>query len=89
MGLLRLIAIAVLAYIVMRLARRLLQAGAPRRDPRLDARAPEGADLVRDPACGVHVPRDSAIPERAGGEELWFCSERCREAYARGERASR
>ncbi len=87
MGLLRFIAIAVLAIIVVRLARRLLQAGAPPRDPRLDARTSEGADLVRDPACGVHVPRDSAIPARADGESVWFCSEKCREAYARGERA--
>ena len=87
MGLLRFIAIAVLAYIVVRLARRLLQAGAPPRDPGVDARSPAGADLVRDPACGIHVPRDSAIPSRAGGDAPWFCSEECREAYARGKRA--
>jgi YHS domain-containing protein len=86
MGFLRIIAIAVLAFILVRLARRLLQAGSPPRDPGIDARTPAGADLVRDPVCGVHVPRDSAIPSRAGGDDLWFCSEKCREAHARGKR---
>jgi len=88
MSFLRFIAIAVLAIIVVRLVRRLVAGGAPpRRDPRIDARTPGGEDLVRDPACGVHVPRGRAIPARLGGESLFFCSEGCREAYARGKRA--
>ena len=87
MSFLRFIAIAVLAIIVVRLVRRLVAGWAPRRDPRIDARTPAGEDLVRDPACGVHVPRGRAIPARVGGESLFFCSEECREAYARGKRA--
>jgi len=89
MGFLRTLALVVLAFIVMRLARRLLQKGAPPPDPRLDARTPAGADLVRDPVCGVHVPRDSAIETRAGGEAVYFCSEKCRDAYTRGENTER
>jgi YHS domain-containing protein len=89
MGFLRTLVMVVLVFIVVRLARQLLRPGAPPPDPRLDARTPAGADLVRDPACGVHVPRASAIAERADGEPIFFCSEKCREAYARGERAVR
>ena len=89
MGFFRTLAIVVLAFIVMRLARQLLRPGGPPADPRLDARGPEGADLVQDPACGVYVPRASAIQSHDGTETIWFCSETCREAHGRGVRARR
>ncbi len=41
--------------------------------------------LVRDPVCGVHVAEERAIPLRAGGELLHFCSAACRDQYAANE----
>ncbi len=41
--------------------------------------------LVRDPVCGVHVAEERAIPLRAGGEVLHFCSAACRDQYAANE----
>lgn len=34
-------------------------------------------ELVRDPVCGVHTARSSAIGGRYEGREAWFCSEEC------------
>jgi len=37
--------------------------------------------MVRDPVCGVFVPRERAIEERKDGEVQHFCSENCRQAF--------
>ena len=37
--------------------------------------------LVRDPVCGAHVAEVLAIPLRAGGELIHFCSVECRDKY--------
>lgn len=42
--------------------------------------------LVRDPICGMHVAESVAIPLRADGELLHFCSMDCREKYLAGIR---
>ena len=87
MGFFRTLAIVVLAYFGVMVLRRLLRPKAPPPDPMKRARTVEGADMVKDPACGIYTPRDSAIAARADGDAVYFCSERCREAYAAGKRA--
>ena len=37
--------------------------------------------LVRDPVCGVFVSPAAAIPARARGETVYFCSEKCRSQW--------
>ena len=37
--------------------------------------------LVRDPVCGVFVSPATAIPARARGETVYFCSEKCRSQW--------
>src|SRR5689334_17715781 len=43
--------------------------------------------LVRDPVCGTYVVRDRALTldarTSAGTQTQYFCSERCRDEYAR------
>jgi YHS domain-containing protein len=34
-------------------------------------------ELVRDPVCGVHTARSSAVLGRFEGREAYFCSEEC------------
>ncbi len=89
MSMLRILAVALLAYLGVRLIRRLLRLGPPPPDPMKRARTIQGADMVKDPACGIYTPRDSAVAATAGGETMYFCSERCREAYAGGKRAEK
>ena len=40
---------------------------------------PRGVKLVRDPVCGTYVSPDSAISDGKN----YFCSEKCRNEYAR------
>lgn len=37
--------------------------------------------LVRDPVCGTHVPKGSALSAPAAGGTTYFCSEQCRSEY--------
>jgi YHS domain-containing protein len=36
-------------------------------------------ELVKDPVCGVHTARSSAIVGRYGDKPAYFCSEECAE----------
>jgi hypothetical protein len=52
------------------------------------ARGPAGGpariagELVKDPACGTYIPRDSAIAARVAGETRYYCSVTCRDKDA-------
>jgi len=85
-GILRTLLIVLLVILAVRMLRRLL---APRRPTFEDRATPsiEGEEMVRDPACGKYLPRRGALSERVNGEALHFCSDECREAFARGVRA--
>lgn len=37
--------------------------------------------MVKDPVCGVYVPRREALQIRDQGQDVYFCSEKCRDAY--------
>ena len=39
--------------------------------------------MVRDPVCGLNLPKDRALRELFDGEPVYFCSERCRALYRR------
>ncbi len=39
--------------------------------------------MAKDPVCGTFVVPGKALSVTAGGETLWFCSERCRDEFAR------
>lgn len=37
--------------------------------------------MVKDPSCGVYFPQKDGIHLRHDGEDLYFCSEACRDAF--------
>ncbi len=41
----------------------------------------EKGELVKDPYCGVYIPKDRAFKARIGGKTLFFCSRKCMESY--------
>lgn len=45
--------------------------------------------LSRDPVCGTYVVPGRALALRDGGLVRYFCSERCRDEFARAPRDSR
>jgi xanthine dehydrogenase accessory factor len=47
--------------------------------------APSEVRVANDPVCGMRVAITAATPQlRADGESVYFCSEGCRDRYARG-----
>ena len=46
-----------------------------------------GGELVRDPCCGTYIPKASALTLSTGGTVHYFCSTKCRDAYAVGSGA--
>lgn len=50
----------------------------PTTAPPADARI---EPMVRDPECGTHLPKGSALLAHVDGEWLHFCSRECREAW--------
>ncbi len=40
--------------------------------------------LVRDRVCNTYLPKARALTESRGGEEHFFCSERCRGIFLAG-----
>jgi YHS domain-containing protein len=51
--------------------------------PAQQPRGKKSVALVRDPVCGKYVVRANALTIEARGETHYFCSERCRDHYAR------
>ena len=69
-----------LVYTVVQAAWRAFHA-APSTTPPEKSRG--GEAMMRDPQCGTFVPRGDAVEARVRGEQLWFCSTRCRDEYLR------
>jgi len=40
-----------------------------------------GEEMVRDPACGIYVPRNDAVKTEIKGKARYFCSPECRDKY--------
>jgi uncharacterized protein len=76
----RILIIAFLVYLLYRLVRGLKGLQGPQRS----AGGGGGEvvdDMVQDPNCGTYIPRSEAVRRSVGGEDRWFCSEACAEAY--------
>ena len=49
--------------------------------------APDSADpMVRDRVCNTFLPRSRALVLHVGGEDLFFCSEACRDKHSAAEK---
>jgi YHS domain-containing protein len=57
-------------------------------DPARVRRRKAPVSLSRDPVCGTYVVPGRALPLRDGALVRYFCSERCRDEYARTPRAT-
>jgi YHS domain-containing protein len=49
---------------------------------------PRSVPMARDPVCGTFVLPDRAVTLSTGGETVFFCSDRCRDAYRSGRAES-
>jgi YHS domain-containing protein len=76
--LLWLVLLVLLLRAVRRFARGLAQGmNAPRQPSQ-----PRAVGLVRDPVCGTFVVPSRALSSGTGADARFFCSEKCRQAWA-------
>ncbi len=83
---LRTLIIVLLVYLALKALFRILSAyffPRQQRSGRVDGDSGVGDDLlVEDPYCKVHLPKQEAIVVRDNdGRPLYFCSQKCRDAY--------
>lgn len=78
MGLIRLLILAGLVWLLVRLVKGLWPS-ASRTVQGPDSGQLKGGELVQDPVCGVYIPKDTAL--KGPGDHL-FCSPECRDAYS-------
>jgi len=48
-----------------------------------------GGQMVRDPVCGIYLPKDIAIRKVIQGKEFYFCSEECKKRFTSDGRVER
>jgi len=84
-GLIRLIQIGILALLVWwgyKALKRYLAGGAEAQRVRQRQTQGEVMDvMVQDPQCGTYLPKHEAISAWVEGQEQFFCSKQCRDAY--------
>lgn len=79
----RVLLLFVMAFLVVRAAGRFM--GGLSQGVRPDNGRSRGASpvkMVKDPVCGTFVVPGKALSATADGATVWFCSERCRDAFA-------
>ena len=83
----RLVILAILAYIAWVLIRgifsRSSSAGSKNDSAKQDEQAPSQDVLVEDPVCHTLVPKHQAIRMRKDGETFYFCSDECCDKFSK------
>lgn len=73
----------VLVFVVARLAWRLIGGVFQGMGYQRGGAANGSVGLVRDPICGMFVVPSNALTSGSGSATRYFCSEKCRQEYAR------
>lgn len=86
--LLRLFLLFILATVLVRAVTRFLGglargAAAPSAGPRPSRPGDVPVKMAQDPVCGTFVVPGKALSATSGGGTVWFCSEACRDSFAR------
>ena len=86
MGIFRLIFFGLLIYLLIQLIKGFFPSGKERVAPKRRSTATrgdsiDGGELIKDPVCGVYIPKDTAVK---GHGNSYFCSDECRDKFDRG-----
>ncbi|MBW2623442.1 MAG: hypothetical protein JRD68_11100 [Deltaproteobacteria bacterium] len=93
MSLIRVLIIIGLFYLIYRVLKGLMspaplnrfKGNRPIRDAESDS---DPEELMRDPNCGIYLPRKQGIAAFVGGRVFYFCSEECKRQYIEGRKKS-
>ena len=81
----RIIVILALAVIAYLLLKRFLAGAFPSSMHRKGPGPPITDELVKDPVCGVYVPKKEALVYSRGGKLYYFCCEECLKKFKEGK----
>lgn len=79
---LKFLVLAVVGYVFYRVLKSMMiDSGTSSSDAK--QRGPSDVDdvLLQDPVCKTYVPQRNSIHIRRNGQEIYFCSEKCRDRY--------
>ncbi len=85
----RLITYAILAYVIYLVIRFFQNLGRAIRPPAPPSQPRISGAMVKDEACGIYVPKETAIREVIDGEEHFFCSKECRKKFLEERKGSK
>ena len=71
----RIIIILVLLIILFFMVRTSIREFFGKKNP--DPQLPAKDVMVQDPVCKAYIPAGSAVGEKIGGQQYYFCSEEC------------
>lgn len=83
-GLLRILLIAAAVWWLYKLVRKWLDDDGKKKakvSGQTESPAGEVEVMVQDPFCGTYLPQSEALRSRIAGEDVHFCSEKCRQGY--------
>jgi len=92
-GLIRVLIIIVLFYLIYRVLKSLMKPTRLNRFKRPKSiRGTESdldsEELIRDPNCGIYLPRKQGIAALIGGRVSYFCSQECKQQYIENRKNS-
>jgi uncharacterized protein len=78
----KLLVLLVVGYFCYRAIKNWMMTGASMSDRAAASSGGEIDDvMIQDPVCGVYVPKENSIGMRYQGEELFFCSQKCKATF--------
>ncbi len=92
-GLIRVLIIILLFYLIYRVLKTLMNPAPLNRfkrpkSIRENERDFDSEELIRDPNCGIYLPRKQGIAALIGGRVSYFCSKECKQQYTENRKNS-
>ena len=77
----KLLILLLIGYLAYRFLKSWILTGSQQSTVQGNAAAEIDDDMVKDPQCGVYFARRDGVVARHQGEDIYFCSEACRDKY--------
>ncbi|MBI3991963.1 MAG: hypothetical protein HY342_01710 [Candidatus Lambdaproteobacteria bacterium] len=84
MGIFRFLIYALVGYLAYLFYKRVM--AAPSKRPVDFGEDSRIGRLVQDPQCELYVDRNEAVRRKVGGQDVYFCSKECADAYVQAQR---
>lgn len=78
----KLLVLLVVGYFCYRAIKNWMMTGPPAPDKVSTASVGEIDDvMIQDPVCGIYVPKGNSVGLQYKGQELFFCSQECKDKF--------